>query len=433
MKLVSKLFLSFALFAHLGQAATVSVESLLESSTRPTMAEVRKVLPLKRDPYIPVTAQFMGKHFDKRVDPPAWTSLLLHHGPKLIANFEKTHPGATWVFLGRDGMAWADLFDAFYISIGQPNRVIRLGISKGSMPGMDDKRWVAYLRSHGIDLDKPGSFVFVDSVSKGNGTQGRRLMAALYADWINRDRNPMLLLNRVNMIGLAVSTFQGTAFDLETKPLQQYLQALFISLLNSSEPIDGENIMDNMRILVFPEANHAANEAGYTHFIGAWHDAFGKIEKSRSGVWEAVPGTIYPSQMLRTVIWVQEQIWNFVNSGACLESVRKQSKFLGYEFPIRRPKVSAPSEMKLKKFRDLLMSREGNSFELNEIDARELAHYKLSPQDYHEFLNYVVTMTQQDPNYMPRDGYIGSDIQKLSRALVGETTKEDCSDYLGKR
>jgi hypothetical protein len=354
------LFLSCLTVASGALARTL--DDVMTSPTRPTMAEVEEILPeIANWPGVPVHGSQIANWFDKRVDIDSWLPKLLSNGPKMIAHFEKTYPGATWVFLGRDGLPWADLFEAYYTSIGQKDRVVRLGISKPSMENVSDETLMQLMRDHGLPVDRLDSeqpVVFLDSVSGGYGRQGRRLMAAIYADWVRKGKDPLLLLDKLDMIGLIVSTFKGYRDnDLQYKPLHQYLQGL---LLIASGDTDGEELQHQLRILTYAQEPNQANEAGYTHFLGAWHESFEAIRRDRAtGLTRATPGPPFPDEMKRSVLWIQKKIWEFVKSGDCHEQVQSWAKNLGIKFPAERPQRHDADPERLQKFREKISRRRG--------------------------------------------------------------------------
>ena len=356
-----------------GQAGTLV--DLFQSQLRPTMRDIQNVTPPIISPTgMPMVAQHdllvtrraisdTSRHatVDQRVNIDLWLPKLLGNGPKLIAAFEKTYPGARWVFLGRDGLPWADLFEAFYLSIGQPDRVIRVGISKPSMVNVTDHTLLRLMAQEGIDLDRLPSqspVVFVDSVSTGFGRQGRRLIATLYREWIRRGRDPLEIVNKVDMIGLIVSTFRGRENDFRLKPLHQFMQSLLLMNLEQQPNLNTDEIWPRLQVLTYPQEAQLANESGYTHFLGAWHDSFGEITEGPYGL-SAKPGISSSLTVKKEIVWIQSQIWNFVNTGACLRQVQQESAALGVKFPMFARRPTEPNRFAIKEFRDFV-SRPGD-------------------------------------------------------------------------
>lgn len=353
------LLLSF-IYAASAAAHGERIKAILDQPLRPTMEQVLEIFhEIHDEDGIPVSAHAASGYYDQRLDIPGWLKLLLKNGPRLIVEFEKTYPGATWVFLGRDGLPWADLFEAFYTDLGQPNRVVRIGISKPSMENVSDETLLNLMRDAGVPvdtLDQAHPTIFIDSVSGGYGRQGRRLMAALFKAWTESGRDPLAILDKVDMIGLMVSTFQGVPNDIRFKELHQYLQALLLIDTESWGPWSGDDLFSHLRIMTVNRMGDASNEAGYTHFIGAWHDSFGKIRRSK-GETKAVPGEQYPEQMKKSVLWQQKKIWQFVRTGNCLQAVQQWAARSGFEFPVKRPAAVKADPKMLAKFREKIGSR----------------------------------------------------------------------------
>lgn len=435
------LFFALLLFAPSLSPAATSVEKLLAKSTRPTMEEVRLVLDdIPKWSGIPVSAANVQGYFDTRIDLPSWRDQLFIVGPKLIAEFEKTTPGATWVFLGRDGLPWADLFDAYYLSLGQKGRVIRLGMSKPTLASATPESLLNLMRSHGIkteDLDKVHPYIFVDSVSGGNGRQGRRLLGELYSNWISKDRDPLQIIDKIDMIGMIVSTFKAVPNDIALKPLHQYLQALFF--LNGINPnAGGDWIGNQLRIMTYPESDNAGNEAGYTHFIGAWHDTFQKINETPAGQYFAQPGAVYPEEMRQSVLWLQKEIWKFVNRGDCHARVTKHARSRDYNFPLERAPVRTANYKQLQKFRSRLTerSRTPREAQILATHARDLgvllAYVPVGPGDRNSLLaaygNQPGQLVNMDWNMISNPNSPLEDIQQLQLALGSS-----CEAYLGRQ
>lgn len=317
-----------------------AIEKILERSDRPTMAEVYKPLLNYEFPQdIPVNSKWALKNgYDQRIKIKSWTKILISYAPFLIATLEKAYPGATWVFIGRDGAAFADIFEAFYLALGQENRVLRLGISKASLNKVRSKQILDHLKAEGFDTSKyngSSSLVFIDPVSKGNGRQGRLILSYIY-EYLMKKKKMQLkdIIRKINLAGLIVSTHPGNYYTI-TNPENYYQQQDQLIDNGNLQGSDYNSIFNTHNFMSVDMAANAANEAGYTHFIGAWHNSFGPYQKdAQTGESRPVIGAPFSNEMKMSVLWSQQQIWKAVADISFLKKVQKEAKKLGYEFTV---------------------------------------------------------------------------------------------------
>jgi hypothetical protein len=332
---------------------------LLYSSTRPTMLEVREQLDEIEDINgIPIQMSGLRDGPDGNVK--WWLSNLVEFAPRFIAAAEKTFPGATWAFIGRDVQAWADLFEAFYFTLGQKDRVVRIGMSRETLasikPG-ETNPVLPFLKNHGFSLENIGAqppFIFIDTISKGSGRQGRTLLAHIYEQFVNEGKNPALLLDKFNMLGMLVRTFEGTENPFQNAPKILEEQKVLFSTLKTFP-----DFFKNFRIITYQEPGRYSNESGYEHFTGAWHGKFGPFVMQADGSVDAPPGMVSDEPVRQTILWFQKQLWKEVSDPKFLTKVKKAAVSLGYSFPIARPVnlrgIDSASESEV---RDLLTSTE---------------------------------------------------------------------------
>lgn len=332
---------SLILLALLGVALPVgagkhSLESVLERDERPSMLVVKKVLKeYDFERHTPVDADWARQNgYDERIDIPNWTNRLIEYAPRLIAILEKAYPGATWVFIGRDGAAFADVLEAFYYTQGEKKRVLRLGVSKASFDSISYEMVAGMLKQKDYDvLDWKNSppILFIDPVSKGNGRQGRTIVSLLY-DHLIRNQSADLneLVKKINMIGLIVSTHSGHYNSIND--IDGYYNA-YSGLASRLRGADWSRLF---QYHIFPSVDpgpNAENECGYTHFIGAWHDSYGEFYLTSDGAVKTKIGQQFSKEMKLSVIWSQYQIWKAVESEVFEQKVRNHAKALGYVFP----------------------------------------------------------------------------------------------------
>ena len=121
------------------------IKDLIDGKSRPTMAQVEAVAgSSEKDPFggSPTACGYVEKLISTET---------IARG---IAAMEVAFPGASLFELGRDASILGDIFDAFYRSIGQPERVKRLDASRPSFTHSNYKRTYGFLKTNGFDVTK---------------------------------------------------------------------------------------------------------------------------------------------------------------------------------------------------------------------------------------------------------------------------------------
>ncbi len=314
------------------------LEVLLNSETRPTMLESKNCLQnIDIKTAIQFSQDSAKASVDKRINVARWTDILLAYGPRLIAKLEKAYPGATWAFLGRDGMAFADMLEAFYDSIGQKNRVVRIEVSKDSFKNISGDFVISYLKNIGYNIDKFQTdypFIMIDPVSKGAGRQGRTLLSYMLEHLKYSDRSIDRASEKIGFVGLIVSTFGGkpSPINYKQKRINEFLK------IYEQDPsrFNQAEFFKTFPISTIAKAANQANEAGYVHFVGAWGDSFGKFYQSKNGTLTE-PGEPFDSNVRSAVLWAQAKIWQSVSAPKFFLKVTAAAKKINYQFPITRP------------------------------------------------------------------------------------------------
>lgn len=365
------------------------VETLLQQTDRPSMEQVREVAPqieLDFDKDFGLTKQdvYLGNRGDANLHfkYEFWLKTLIDEGPQFIATLEKAFPGGTWVFIGRDSAAIADMVEAFYLSIGQTGRVARIGMSKETLANATPEALYEMLRSTGYHLSKTTHpFILIDTVSQGFGRQGRSLIQSVYQRAANRQYKMGDLIRKFNMIGIIVSTFKGTPNPVQNSDAVLAQQEAFF---NTTRVTDyGANV----KVLTYaPTVGQGLfGESGYEHYTAAWHGSYGPLEKRADGKVLAQPKTQFPRQYKLAVLKFQKAIWDRVKSTAFTESVFSFAKQLGYEFPIARPehKVLQKNDPKLVREleRKFMMARAADGDHLVRPHNSNLFHQNMAELD----------------------------------------------------
>lgn len=342
---------------------SVSYEGILAQETRP---EVRQVIELCKTWDFPrlkvertlLIDKFVSEGANLHNNYPVWFDALINNAPKMIATFERSFPGATWAFIGRDMSIFADLFEAFYLSIGQQSRVVRIGMSSGTLEGMTDERALSFLKANKFNEHAEHPYVFVDAISRGGGRQGRTLVQAIYNRLAHTKEDATRLSWYINFIGMKVST---TAID--DNPVDQaYLQLRTIDtnkLFHSRR-----DVFNVLKIFTYSDGRDSKddrylgmNEAGYSHWTGAWHGPYGPLKDRDDGSISASP---LPMQLLNVknydvevrkireaVLLYQAHVIWAARSNDFRARVVAEARDLNYIFPLEHPKYILDPTKKL--------------------------------------------------------------------------------------
>lgn len=180
-----------------------AVWELLQKETKPTMAEFLKAVVVMPSKNMTNPFQAYSRNYYLKSE---LVSLL----PNAIGQFEKAFPNAIWYALGRDIYLFGDALDAYYMYLGQKNRVIRLPASAPSFEKEDTQEIIDFMKTHGInfsDIDEkttPRIIFDVTSYSRGfRNSQSTQLMKAAYTEWTRLGRDPKKLLEKVNFLSVS--------------------------------------------------------------------------------------------------------------------------------------------------------------------------------------------------------------------------------------
>ncbi len=338
--MITKKLTIFTTFLILTNFAWAQVE-LLSSATRPKISEVKKFHAAGKRSQATLVS---GGRFNLKF----FRDSLEQGAPQFIAKLEKAYPNGTFVFMGRDTQLIADMVDAFYESIGQKGRVVQLGVSKPTLVGMDADSIMSYLEYYDIKLDslsEKSPTILVDTISSGeviggsliSGRQGRFILQTVYKKWMDNGKNPTELLNRFNMIGMQVSTFQdGDPSNAKRYRRIDRLQEATLANSNflTSPGIDKNAIGNNFVIPLISDTRELFNEAGYDHFTATWHDKY-QSPKLVDGKLLPNPGSLMPKEYRDSVLWIQHEIIDIVDMPSFKDRVLEEARKLGVVFKLQ--------------------------------------------------------------------------------------------------
>jgi hypothetical protein len=308
-------------YTKLDPSKRLHIEKVLAQKTRPTIAEFTAMMQAaygglpKENPF--------GK--SKGVKGEGDTVA------KMIAQLELAYPGGTWLPLGRDAVLIADLLDAYYRSIGQPGRVKRLDASGTSFPHYRDANEktfeedrdiiTGFLKSNGLDLDHPEKhppFVMIDVTSYSRTSQSTQLMRSAYRTWAASGRDPKLLFDHVNFVGVP----QGWA-SLKIEDAAGNIDVAK-SFLKSKTTKDGP---DDILYL-------STRDFTYTT---AWHEMFRRFEPNVKGGVSTEPGSPLGEEDREEVLSELYETMSLVGNSKFHSLVKDvAARKYGYEFPSKR-------------------------------------------------------------------------------------------------
>ncbi len=408
-------FIGIVSFIQISFASASEYNKLLRQQQRPTVTQIRNLLedwtpaPLVAQPDLPKEKEIQ-KRMDLHFNYPLWYQLLIDGAPQMIATFEEAFPGATWAFMGRDMAILADLFEAFYDSIGQSNRVVRINISSPVIQSglFSDEIALEYLNQNGLPKNRAVKhpFIFIDAVSSNSGVQGRKLINILYSSehyWKSlglqqRSELPWW----INMIGLNVYT---TA--LAPTPFRQISQ-LLDTYSHELESRYKRELYSKDNILIYSDGRakntyEGTNESGYTHWTGAWHGSFQSWVRTSSEV-VAESGEASSEEVKKAIINFQTHVISAVSKEAFLEKVKTAAQAQGFIFPLSRP-VYSPigvqtllTQLRLAKdeseIRSILNSRKIPSLPIDGL--YDVLPKIATPQTYTDLLKQLPSSEEKD-------------------------------------
>lgn len=370
------------------------IEKLLAMSSRPTVeqvleiyGEVGKANPMRGQPY-GYTGVETYRSFNR--------SYIMENVPRLIAAFEHVYPGAVYGGLGRDSARLTDLLNAFYLSLGQPGRAIRLNASGNSLRASSSEEKVRFLESNGVSLD-PAATDFVPLVifdatgfSARGSSQTTSLLQAAVEVWARNGGTAAGFIQRINVI--ATQLYRGNPIGPKLS-----VSGVFSRQVKQLEAAK----LGTHQLETF--SYHGAAQVNYgSHF---WHETFPRLVQSkRTGKFEgSVPRTSvegYRASRIQVLGHIFDAI-QITRSPKFLDNVRQEAAALGYRFSgkrnLRLPEVKPPT-------------------------ARQLAR-----QSEANLKRYLKSMFQQVNWLAPqqKNGYLGSVARAYAKLIQGAASVPD--------
>ena len=310
LKIIGLFLISYLLT---GVEAFGSFADLLNSRTRPTMAEVEREVALQ-------------SHFPAIVNLNVVTYLTSESHYRLIAQaiaeLEWVFPDAIFMPLGRDVVAIGDVMDAFYHAHGQYGRVKRLDASGQSLRN-SGHLIVRFIESSGVDLNnlRAGpTYVFFDASSYGFGSQSTTILRAVYDEYRARGGDATDLPSKFAFVNLVHGTKKGWVIG---------------PYLDRNVHLRSQRADVSYRNFGIPKSSFGLSETPYGS--SEWHSNFLPLKIMPDGSVEA-PAPIESSDGIlvkrQGILSEMVNMMTAVREPFFLEAIQARARGLGYEFPI---------------------------------------------------------------------------------------------------
>ncbi len=293
------IFMFLLFLCSITSADERAYQKILSQPSRPRIAEVKTI---RED--LEKRAHGIG----------SLTSRVLDHFPKGVVFMEMAYPGAIWAFLGRDSAFIGDAVDAFYESIGQPGRVVRLNASGDGVRGASEEMRFAMLESAGLNLKEVETgrpFIIIDYTQFKPKSQSALLLNAAYLTVKKSGGDLSQIIRKLSAMKMGTGNQpEGGLEDVFRK---------------QKEDVDMRGIPYN--VLEIPGVTSAGS------FL-EWHSYFGPIEKQPNGKVEGKLGALSNESLRAEILSQMYEAIQAAENPVFLERVRWEAKHLGYEFPM---------------------------------------------------------------------------------------------------
>lgn len=252
-----------------------------------------------------------------------------------IAKLELLYPGATWAFLGNDTRLFADPVEAFYLSIGQRDRMAPL-LGSGPTIRINDMELLAkFLHSAGFDAKNPLNgppFIIIDRTSYAKSSQIRHLLKAGYQAYVKNAGKTIDLLTKFNALNSDDSDITDEIISFR----DNYFNVQRSHLKNFPDPFsNGENIYAGIPKNILGVEMKALQNRTF------WHGGrtYGPIIQDEKGRWVGSAPEQTTETTKRQILAFLYELYQEVSRPEFLNTVQKEARKLGYEFPLQRPDV----------------------------------------------------------------------------------------------
>lgn len=309
-------------------ALNEAFETLFAFSFRPKISDIKKVFgPLLYSEYLDfreLTRRSSKLTPFDNIDDFRQINIfneLINSGPRLIADFEKMYPGATFVGMGRDSAFVSDFLDAFYQELGQQNRVQLANVGRYSFK--DPELLSDYFIQLGFNTHPDKNtpfFVPFDATNFQNNSQSFQLISALLERCrLTRGCHIDEVINHLGFIntGAQRRMYNRNVFNGDTQVLQNVLETNSVS--HQFKTIVSAVISEDLT------------------YTGEYHGSFGELKRVE-GKAIATPGDLSSTKIRKQIILEQILLIRLMQTAYFKNRVFSIAREkLNYDFPMTRP------------------------------------------------------------------------------------------------
>ncbi len=284
-----------------------AVQKLMKSKNRPTILQIKAAFREwpKQNP-------FPGS-------PSTVTASTMTELAPVIAYLEQIFPGGIFVGMGRDQVPMVDALDAYYQSIGQTGRSIRLNASGPTIRPSSYEDLAQFMKNQGIDLDLKTNqkYILYDgSYYRDANNQSVRLMVAAFQYAASK--------------GVPASTYALSFGFMNTVP---GYGKHFAASNSASEMIAylTTNLKSIGNVQIPPAlALPRQPSNGVLAYNKEWHDSFSGLKNNKGYIY-ATPGS-QNSGNKSQILYELFEVINQVSSEKFKDEVNKVSIAGGYKY-----------------------------------------------------------------------------------------------------
>lgn len=246
-----------------------------------------------------------------------WTEVIKARMPRAIAELEYAYPGAVWAALGRDAVAIIDVLEAFYLSVGQADRVTRIEASTATF-NSSEAEFIKMLEQLGLPkdqkLEEMRPFIILDRTTYKVNSQSTTLISYIYRHYLDKKvvASPNDLFKKIAV----VSSSSGQQID------PKIMGSLFANnKMRADGPFAPTVILRSPNLAYFTDQTHQE-----------WHQTFAEIIQDENGrLGGRITGPNH-HQYKENALWMMIEAYTTVSTPAFLNAVRSEAKKLGYDF-----------------------------------------------------------------------------------------------------
>jgi len=336
------------------------LDSLLDSPNRPTLEDIESALGS-----IPPRLPFGSSGDARTIEPSNISSFVRGESllentkiflPQIVAQLEKAFPGGTYAVLGRGAGLLADALEAFYFSIGEHDRVVRLKASTTSFTldgsgniqafRIPQDLIVRFLLTSGMPskiAPDTRPFVMLDITGFRQHSQSTQLMQAAYSYYLAQGTSPQAIAEKISF----VSTMKY--FD-TTERTTHYIDSGFSLERFNEKNFDGSG---PVKILTVPGDKFMYEDMTLQR---TWHARFGKLVDTGTSVFGS-PGAPSNKSVRKQILDTMVALYHLVSQPTFLKRVEEESAKLGFTFNPQSSRAFKPY------FSDLYAKGDGNPAE----------------------------------------------------------------------